>query len=103
MRWRRVTGPDDPELRLRQVQAFWYQWLVSYRNWPARAGTGSREGVCLSLVWRVWSPEWQFSPDEFAAIVPSLGNEQFVETVIHYYRHRRNAAPGESTLRAAGK
>jgi pimeloyl-ACP methyl ester carboxylesterase len=26
--------------------------------------------------------------------VPSLENEQFVETVIHYYRHRRNAAPG---------
>ena len=24
----------------------------------------------------------------------SLDNEQFVETVIHYCRHRRNAAPG---------
>jgi pimeloyl-ACP methyl ester carboxylesterase len=51
-----------------------------------------REKICEYL-WRIWSPEWRFRPEEFAAIAPSLANEQFVDTVIHYYRHRWGAAP----------
>jgi pimeloyl-ACP methyl ester carboxylesterase len=85
-------APDDPELRLRQAQVFWYQWWF-HTEMGRLALEQDRAKVCAYLR-RVWSPKWQFSPDEFAAIVPSLGNEQFVETVIHYYRHRRNAAPG---------
>jgi pimeloyl-ACP methyl ester carboxylesterase len=85
-------GPDDPELRLRQAQAFWYQWW--FHTEIGRLALEQDRATLCAYLWRVWSPEWRFSPDEFAAIVPSLENEQFVETVIHYYRHRRNAAPG---------
>jgi pimeloyl-ACP methyl ester carboxylesterase len=80
------------EVRLRQAQVFWYQWW--FHTEPGRlALEQDREKVCEYL-WRVWSPDWRFSPDDFRAIVPSLSNEQFVDTVIHYYRHRWGAAPG---------
>ena len=39
------------------------------------------------------SPEWRFSAEEFATILPNFQNEQFVDMVIHYYRHRWGAAP----------
>jgi pimeloyl-ACP methyl ester carboxylesterase len=82
---------DDPEVQLRQAHAFWYQWW--FHTAAGRVALEqNREKVCEYL-WRVWSPEWRFDPDEFAAIVPSLRNEQFVDTVIHYYRHRWGAAP----------
>ena len=83
---------DDPEVRLRQAQVFWYQWWF-HTTAGRQALEEDREKVCEYL-WRVWSPEWRFSPEEFAAVVPSFGNEQFVDTVTHYYRHRWGAAPG---------
>jgi pimeloyl-ACP methyl ester carboxylesterase len=91
-------GPDNPEVRLRQAHAFWYQW------WFHTAGgrlalEQDRAKVCEYL-WRVWSPEWRFSPEEFESIVPSLENDQFVDTVIHYYRHRWGAAPSSPLYEA---
>jgi pimeloyl-ACP methyl ester carboxylesterase len=83
---------DDPEVQLRQAQVFWYQWWF-HTAAGRQALEEDREKVCEYL-WRVWSPEWRFSPEEFAAVVPSFGNEQFVDTVTHYYRHRWGAAPG---------
>jgi pimeloyl-ACP methyl ester carboxylesterase len=85
-------GVDDVEVRLRQAHGFWYQWWFHMKA-GRLALEQDREKTCEYL-WRVWSPEWRFSREEFAAIVPSLQNEQFVDTVIHYYRHRWGAAPG---------
>ena len=82
---------DDPEVRLRQAHVFWYQWWF-HTAAGRQALEQDRENVCEYL-WRVWSPEWRFSAEEFAAILPSFQNEQFVDTVIHYYRHRWGAAP----------
>ena len=82
---------DDPDVRLRQAHVFWYQWWF-HTVAGRQALEQEREKVCEYL-WRVWSPEWRFSAEEFAAILPSFQNEQFVDTVIHYYRHRWGAAP----------
>jgi pimeloyl-ACP methyl ester carboxylesterase len=89
---------DDPEVRLRQAQVFWYQWWF-HTAAGRQALEEDREKVCEYL-WRVWSPEWRFSPEEFAAVVPTFGNEQFVDTVVHYYRHRWGAAPGSPVYEA---
>jgi pimeloyl-ACP methyl ester carboxylesterase len=85
------TVVADAEVRLRQAQVFWYQWWF-HTQAGRLALEQEREKICEYL-WRVWSPEWRFRPEEFAAIAPSLANEQFVDTVIHYYRHRWGAAP----------
>jgi pimeloyl-ACP methyl ester carboxylesterase len=85
------TVVADAEVRLRQAHVFWYQWWF-HTEAGRLALEQERERICEYL-WRVWSPEWRFRPEEFAAIAPSLANEQFVDTVIHYYRHRWGAAP----------
>jgi pimeloyl-ACP methyl ester carboxylesterase len=82
---------DDPEVRLRQAHVFWYQWWF-HTAAGRQALEHDREKLCEYL-WRVWSPACRFSAEEFAAILPSFQNEQFVDTVIHYYRHRWGAAP----------
>jgi pimeloyl-ACP methyl ester carboxylesterase len=47
------------------------------------------------LLWREWSPTWQFTPEMYAQTAASFENPDFVECVIHSYRHRNFNAPGE--------
>ena len=43
----------------------------------------------------MWSPTWHFGHDVFAASAPSLHNPDFVDIVIHSYRHRYGLVPGD--------
>ncbi|MFJ7497286.1 alpha/beta fold hydrolase [Streptomyces sp. NPDC097727] len=46
------------------------------------------------VVWRRNSPEWQFTDAEFAQAAELWTNPDYVDVVIHSYRHRLAAAPG---------
>src|SRR6267142_4186853 len=78
------------------VRRLWYQW---YFNTDAgRAGLEqNRRGLCL-LMWREWSPTWRFSDEMFDLTARSFDNPDFVDCVIHSYRHRNFNAPGEPRL-----
>ena len=81
--------PAAPEV----VRRLWYQW---YFNTDAgRAGLEqNRRGLC-ALMWREWSPTWRFSDETFNLTARSFDNPDFVDCVIHSYRHRNFNAPGE--------
>ncbi len=81
--------PAAPEAARR----LWYQW---YLNTDAgrRALEQDRRALCR-LLWREWSPTWQFSEEMFAQTAASWDNPDFVDCVIHSYRHRNFNAPGE--------
>lgn len=83
------SRPAAPEA----VRRLWYQW---YFNTDAgRAGLEqNRRGLC-ELMWREWSPTWRFSADMFSLTAKSFDNPDFVDCVIHSYRHRNLNAPGE--------
>jgi pimeloyl-ACP methyl ester carboxylesterase len=83
------SRPAAPEA----VRRLWYQW---YFNTDAgRAGLEqNRRGLC-ELLWREWSPTWRFSEDMFNLTAASFDNPDFVDCVIHSYRHRNLNAPGE--------
>jgi pimeloyl-ACP methyl ester carboxylesterase len=71
----------------------WYQWYFNTEN--GRAGlTKNRRDLC-ELMWREWSPTWKFTPELFAQTAASFDNPDFVDCVIHSYRHRNFNAPGE--------
>ncbi|MFJ2766821.1 alpha/beta fold hydrolase [Streptomyces sp. NPDC087300] len=53
-----------------------------------------REGLAR-VVWRRNSPEWRFTEAEFARTAPVWTNPDYVDVVIHSYRHRLAAAPGD--------
>ena len=60
---------------------------------PPRAGTNRNE-LC-ELLWRTWSPAWGWRTPAFPASAPSLHNPDFVDVVIHSYRHRYELADGD--------
>jgi pimeloyl-ACP methyl ester carboxylesterase len=75
------------------ARRLWYQW---YLNTDAgRQGLEqNRRGLC-ELMWREWAPTWRFSDQMFSLTAASFDNPDFVDCVVHSYRHRNFNAPGE--------
>jgi pimeloyl-ACP methyl ester carboxylesterase len=81
--------PATPETEHR----FWYQYY--FHSPRGRRGlTENRDALC-KLLWRLWSPTWRFTDDQFARSAASFDNPNFVDVVIHSYRHRFGYAEGD--------
>lgn len=88
------AAPDAPE----QEHRFWYQWYFNTER--GRAGLArNRYGLCR-LLWQLWSPNWGFDEATYRRTAASFENPDFVDVVIHSYRHRYAAAPGDPALAA---
>lgn len=72
---------------------YWYQYLFHLPRGEA-ALTQDRNDICRHI-WKMWSPGWRGGEAAFAATAPSFENPDFVEIVIHSYRHRYGVAPGD--------
>ena len=59
--------------------------------------TENRRDICR-LLWKLWSPHWQFDEATFEASARSFDNPDFVPVVIQSYRHRYGYAPGDPAL-----
>jgi pimeloyl-ACP methyl ester carboxylesterase len=71
----------------------WYQYYFNTER--GRAGLqANRREICRYL-WQQWSPSWKFTDETFNRTAPSFDNPDFVDVVIHSYRHRIGNAPGE--------
>jgi pimeloyl-ACP methyl ester carboxylesterase len=79
---------ESPE----QIRAYWYQWYFNTER--GRVAFEADPSPFYEYIWRTWSPEWNYPPDEFATAKPALQNPQLVPFVISYYRHRYGNAPG---------
>ena len=74
--------PHPPEAERR----LWYQYY--FQTERGRAGLAQdRRAFCRNL-WQLWSPTWRFTDETFAATAASFDNPDFVDVVIHSYRHR---------------
>lgn len=85
----RAMKPDAPlsEYRL------WYQYY--FHSERGRAGlTADRRGICR-LLWQLWSPTWPFDDATFERSARAFDNPDFVEVVIHSYRHRFGLVAGD--------
>ena len=81
--------PAPPEVE----REFWYQWYFNTER--GRAGLAANRRSLCKLLWQTWSPGWHFSDDEYNRTAPSFDNPDFVDVVIHSYRHRNGNAPGD--------
>jgi pimeloyl-ACP methyl ester carboxylesterase len=89
-----VTLPGPASARAER--AYWYQWYFNTER--GRAGlTKNRHELCRFL-WQEWSPTWRFDDAEYERTARSFDNPDFVDVVIHSYRHRHGNAPGEARL-----
>jgi pimeloyl-ACP methyl ester carboxylesterase len=68
--------------------------LLPQRTRPG--GPGPQPARALAkLLWQTWSPSWQFDDATFARSAAAFDNPDFVDVVIHSYRHRFNLVPGD--------
>jgi len=74
----------------------WYQYYFHLERGRAGLRTNRRE-ICR-LLWRLWSPHWEFDEETFLQTAVSWDNPDFVDVTIHSYRHRYGNAPAEPTL-----
>ena len=87
-----ATNPAPPEQELR----FWYQHYFQTER-GRRGLTSHRESLC-ALLWKLWSPTWRFDQATFERSAAAFANPDFVEVVIHSYRHRYGNVPGDPAL-----
>jgi pimeloyl-ACP methyl ester carboxylesterase len=88
------SQPGPPEAE----RAAWYQWYFNVER--GRAGLKANRRALCRLLWETWSPTWHPSDDEYDLTAPSFDNPDFVDVVIHSYRHRIGNAPGEERFKA---
>ena len=89
-----VSTPGPPEAE----RAVWYQWYFNTER--GRAGLKANRHALCKLLWKEWSPTWHFSDETYDRTAASFDNPDFVDVVIHSYRHRHLNAPGEPRFEA---
>jgi pimeloyl-ACP methyl ester carboxylesterase len=77
----------------RQAAQFWYMWYLNTEQ-GAAALQANRHDI-IRYLWETWSPQWRYTDEAYARSAPSFDNPDFVEIVVHSYRHRLMNAPGE--------
>jgi pimeloyl-ACP methyl ester carboxylesterase len=84
--------PLDPQTEHR----LWYQY---YFHAPrgVEGLTHNRRAFC-ALLWNLWSPTWSRNAERYPLTAPAFDNPDFVDVVIHSYRHRFMYAPGDPAL-----
>ncbi len=85
----RSGEPNDPEAEHR----YWYQFY--FHSERGRRGLDRNRKSLCRLLWRLWSPTWSFSSEEFERTAASFDSPDFVDVVIHSYRHRYALVPGD--------
>ena len=52
-------------------------------------------GEINRLLWKLWSPKWEFDDETYRRTAASFDNPDFVEVAVHAYRHRMGNASGD--------
>ena len=92
-----TVGPSQPAAPEAE-RALWYQWYFNTER--GRAGLKANRRALCRLLWETWSPTWHFTDAVYNRTAQSFENPDFVDVVIHSYRHRHGNAPGEPRFKA---
>jgi pimeloyl-ACP methyl ester carboxylesterase len=81
-----------PAKPMREV-AYWYQYYFQIER--GRTGLAANRREIASILWRQWSPNWHFDDATFERTASAFDNPDYVDVVIHSYRHRYGLADGD--------
>jgi len=84
--------PLAPETECR----YWYQYY--FHSERGRTGLAQNRYALCKLLWTLWSPNWQFDHETYQRTAAAFDNPDFVDVVIHSYRHRFGLVPGDPAL-----
>jgi pimeloyl-ACP methyl ester carboxylesterase len=86
---RRAMVPVSPQYEV----ALWYEYYFQIER--GRAGLAANRRGIARILWEQWSPDWDFDDATFDRSVAAHDNPDFVDVVIHSYRHRFGLAVGD--------
>lgn len=85
----RAMVPIDPRYEVE----LWYEYYFQIER--GRAGLAANRREIARILWEDWSPDWDFDDATFDRTVAAHDNPDFVDVVIHSYRHRFGLAAGD--------
>ena len=71
----------------------WYQYYFQIER--GRAGLAADRRGIAKILWQQWSPNWQFDDACFERTAVAHDNPDYVDIVIHSYRHRYGLAESD--------
>jgi pimeloyl-ACP methyl ester carboxylesterase len=84
----KATEPLPPSVE----RGLWYQYY--FQTERGRAGLQANRRELAHILWKNNSPTWNFSEAVFERSAKAFDNPDYVDIVIHSYRHRLGLAPG---------
>ncbi len=87
------TTREGPPAPAALEALLWYQWYFNTER--GRAGLENNRHDIIRYLWETWSPQWSYSDADYQRSASSFDNPDFVDVVVHSYRHRHANAPGE--------
>jgi pimeloyl-ACP methyl ester carboxylesterase/GNAT superfamily N-acetyltransferase len=87
----RAMEPASPA----EEAALWYQYY--FHSERGRIGLAKDRRGIARLLWRMWSPTWAFDDATFERTAEAFYSPDFVDVVIHSYRHRFGLVEGDRT------
>ena len=75
-----------------EEHALWYQYY--FQTERGRAGLAANRRDIARILWQHNSPDWQFDEAAFERAADTFDNSDYVDVVIHHYRHRLGLAAG---------
>ena len=86
------SEPSKPENEFRH----WYQYY--FHGERGRIGLEQNRYELCKLLWKLWSPTWNFDEDTYRRTATSFDNPDFVDVVIHSYRVRYALVSGDPAV-----
>jgi pimeloyl-ACP methyl ester carboxylesterase len=88
----RAMEPAPPA----EEASYWYQYY--FHSERGRRGLIKDRRAIARQLWRMWSPNWDFDDATFAQSADAFDNPDFVDVVIHSYRHRFGLVAGDPSV-----
>jgi len=85
----RAMVPVSPQYEV----ALWYEYYFQLER--GRAGLAANRREIARILWDQWSPDWDFDDATFERTARAHDNPDYVDVVIHSYRHRFGLATGD--------
>jgi pimeloyl-ACP methyl ester carboxylesterase len=90
-----IAGSTKPA-SAEQEHRLWYQYY--FHTERGHAGLEANRHEFCRFIWQLWSPNWRFDDATYDRTAASFDNPDFVDVVIHSYRHRFGYADGDPSL-----
>ena len=81
--------PSNPNTE----QKLWYQYF--FHSERGRLGLINKRHDFIKYLWQTWSPSWDFNDEIYGLSKNSFDNSDFVDVVVHSYKHRFGIVAGD--------